>query len=109
MRWSKEHNFVLSANLHGGSLVANYPFDTNARHVEGDSPTPDDQLFRQLALAYSHAHTKMHLAMPCPYDKPFPEGITNGAKWYLVNGGMQDWNYLQTNDFEITLELGCFK
>lgn len=42
-------------------------------------------------------------------DDYFLQGITNGAKWYPVAGGMQDWNYLNTNCFELTIEVGCKK
>lgn len=100
MDWSLSNDFVLSANLHGGDLCANYPYDGNVRMQSGrSSPTPDDNLFKELALAYSKAHGRMFR------HSSFPRGITNGAHWYVLYGGMQDWNYLNTNDMEITLEL----
>lgn len=123
MDWIAKVPFVLSANLHGGALVANYPFDDNknTRMRYGktkENLSPDDAVFKAISLAYSDAHTKMHLGEPCksssghkvdPLDEPFPGGITNGAKWYPVPGGMQDYNYLHSNAFEITLEIGCIK
>jgi len=38
--------FVLSANLHNGDLVANYPYDDSANHLRGFSPSPDLPLFQ---------------------------------------------------------------
>jgi hypothetical protein len=45
--WILQVPFVLSANLHEGDLVSNYPFDA-ARDGESneDSKTPDDSTFR---------------------------------------------------------------
>ena len=47
IQWTWEHNFVLSANMHSGALVANYPYDgpTSGSY----SGCPDDELFIDLA------------------------------------------------------------
>ncbi|KAG5333446.1 CBPD Carboxypeptidase, partial [Acromyrmex heyeri] len=123
MDWIAKIPFVLSANLHGGALVANYPYDEGPENLGSTiaNPSPDNDVFRMLALIYSNAHPRMHLGQPCPpivknpygaktvLEERFPEGITNGAAWYSLSGGMQDYNYFHSNDFEITLEIGCTK
>ncbi|EDV26070.1 uncharacterized protein TRIADDRAFT_55803 [Trichoplax adhaerens] len=113
MNWIVRSPFVISANLHGGSLVANYPYDTNPGSVRRYSATNDDDVFRFISKSYSLTHRRMAKSGPaCPHQRDgesFKDGITNGANWYPVNGGMQDFNYKRSNCFEITLELSCVK
>jgi carboxypeptidase D len=91
---------VLSANMHGGAVVANYPYDGNAKRRSGlYSATPDDDLFRLLALTYASRNRAMAAS------REFEDGITNGADWYVLYHGMQDWNYAYRGVFGITLEL----
>jgi len=105
MDFVEAHNFVLSANFHGGAVVANYPYDGNADYRSGAySASPDDKVFKTLAQTYSNAHRTMH------NSREFSHGITNGAEWYVLYGGMQDWNYVYNQGvFEITIELSDIK
>lgn len=112
MKWIQANKFVLSGNLHGGSVVASYPFDDSRSHKMTGyySKTPDDVVFKYLAGVYSQAHKTMHLGKKCDKRDPeFADGITNGAQWYDVKGGMQDFNYIYSNCFELTFELSCCK
>lgn len=59
MDWLSEYRFVLSGNLHGGALVANYPFDdypTNVPKIgnkDVGNLSPDNNVFVHLAKTYS--------------------------------------------------------
>lgn len=84
-------SFVLSGNLHGGSVVASYPFDDSPSHQQQGrySQTEDDGLFRYLAQVYSRNHPIMRTGQPNCSDSmgdTFKDGITNGAHWYDVSG-----------------------
>jgi carboxypeptidase D len=98
MEWSANRRFVLAANFHTGALVVNYPYDDDDKGSV-ESPSPDDGLFRAFSLSYSSNNPPMH------GSAAFSQGITNGAAWYSIDGGMQDWNYRYMRCMATTIEL----
>jgi hypothetical protein len=97
MKWQLNRNFSLSANFHGGAVVVNYPWDTTyTRH-------PFDRLVTSLSREYASYVPEMR------DSNSFADGITNGADWYSIDGGMQDWSYYWHGDLQVTVELSMRK
>ena len=100
MELADQNHFVMSANSHSGTEVVNYPWDTwYELH-------PDDAWWYFVSREYAdHVHDNA----PSNYFDGYDDGITNGAAWYSVEGGRQDYmNYFQ-NCREFTLELSDAK
>lgn len=97
MKFQGERQFALSANFHGGAVVANYPWDSKY------DLHPLDGFIKELSTGYAERNPAMR------NSREFEGGITNGAKWYVVKGGMQDWSYQWHNDLQITVELSDMK
>ncbi|XP_035919565.1 carboxypeptidase M-like isoform X3 [Anopheles stephensi] len=113
--WISKIQFVLSGSLHGGALVVSYPYDNTPNaifhsYLSQPSLTPDDDVFKHLSLTYANNHGKMSRGVACKTASPsFENGITNGAAWYPLTGGMQDFNYVWHGCMEVTLEVSCCK
>ncbi|XP_061551360.1 probable carboxypeptidase X1 isoform X1 [Phycodurus eques] len=111
--WMQDIPFALGANLHGGELVVTYPFDgTEGWAPQARTPTADNAFFRWLATVYASTNLAMANAerRPCHYeDFQAHNNIINGGAWHNVPGSMNDFSYLHTNCFEVTVELSCDK
>lgn len=74
--------------------------------------TADENLFRWLAMTYAHSHltlTQTQRGSCHTDDITGGQGIINRASWKPVVGSMNDFSYLHTNCFEISIFLGCDK
>ncbi|MEQ2260572.1 hypothetical protein XENORESO_020669, partial [Xenotaenia resolanae] len=74
--------------------------------------TPDESLFRWLAVSYASTHLTMthNYHGSCHGDTPEGAlGMVNRAKWKPVTGSMNDFSYLHTNCYELSIFLGCDK
>ena len=81
MQFAQDNPFVMGANFHGGAEVMNYPWDnTYTLHA-------DDAWWQLVSHEYADECHKVN----SNYMSDFNNGITNGAQWYMIGGGRQDY------------------
>ena len=104
MTWMTNHNFSMGANFHTGSLVVNYPYD-NDNMGSVFSPSPDEALFEVMSRSYASNNPPMW----ANNTSPFVNGVVNGAAWYAVDGGLQDWSYRYAFSLDVTIEISNYQ
>ena len=94
MQLAQENNFVMGANYHGGAEVMNYPWDnTYTLHA--------DDAWYQLV---SHEYADLTHQVSSGYMTDYNNGVTNGAQWYMIGGGRQDYMNGYAQCRELTIE-----
>ncbi len=96
MKFMEEKRFVLSANLHSGEEVINYPWDKWTREHA------DDEWFNDISRRYADT---VHLHAEPGYLTFLDNGVTRGSVWYVIRGGRQDYITWGLQGREVTMEL----
>lgn len=97
------HHFVMSANLHGGSEVLNFPWDSftsyERRHPNYNWWVEVCSRFIDTVRNYSTSH----------FLDVNNEGYVAGGDWYTIPNGRQDYVNYYHNCLELTMELSTIK
>ena len=100
MQFAQENNFVMGANYHGGAEVMNYPWDnTHTLHS-------DDAWYQLISNEYVALCRQVNQSY---MSDTYSTGITNGASWYMIGGGRQDYMNGYAQCREMTIECSSTK
>lgn len=107
--YADAHNFVMSANCHGGDECMNYPWDedgwTHAAH-----PNPDDSWWEYVSWMFvDTVHAINANRFTGPSDVSGSNGVTKGSEWYSIDGGRQDYMNYYKHIKETTVEFTTTK
>ena len=99
MQFAEDYQFTMAANYHGGAEVMNYPWDNNyERHA-------DDAWWQMVSREYADLCHEVN----SNYMTDLENGITNGADWYRIGGGRQDYMNYYRQCREVTIECSTTK
>ena len=97
------HNFRLSANLHGGAEVMNYPWDS---FTSTQNPHPNRDWWIEVCKRFvdtSRSYSSNH------FRDTYNSGYTAGGDWYVIPNGRQDYMNYYHNCLELTMEISSSK
>ena len=97
------HHFRLSANIHGGSEVLNYPWDSFTSY---ERPHPNSDWWKGVSRRF--VDTCRHYNARIFADVT-PIGYLQGGDWYVIPNGRQDYFNYCHGVCEITMELSTAK
>lgn len=103
INYFNQHHFLVSANLHGGAEVLNYPWDSftsnQRRHPQWQWWEAVCKRFIDTTRVFSSNH----------YNSVNSSGITPGGDWYVIPNGRQDYVNYTFNCLELTMEVSDTK
>lgn len=92
-------NFIMSANMHGGIELVNFPFDswTSSQNQHADHDWWELVMYEYVDTVHAHS--------PPGYMTGMGDGVTHGGDWYVIYGSRQDYFNYYKSCREFTLEL----
>ncbi len=98
-----QHSFRLSANIHGGSEVMNYPWDS---FTSRERPHEMADWWEEVCKRY--VDTCRQYSRSCFRDVN-TQGYIEGGDWYVISNGRQDYMNYYHNMLELTMEVSSDK
>ena len=100
MQLADEVLFTMGANYHGGAEVMNYPWDADyTNHADKD-------WYEYVCTEYVRIARKANASY---MTDTYTDGVTNGATWYVISGGRQDYMNAYAQCREVTVECSSTK
>ncbi|MBQ7062076.1 MAG: DUF2817 domain-containing protein [Bacteroidales bacterium] len=101
--YATAHHFLMSANLHGGSEVMNYPWDS---FTSAQNPHPKSDWWQAVCKRFvdtSRTYSAYH------FMDVNSQGYIAGGDWYVIPNGRQDYMNYYHDCLELTMELSSIK
>lgn len=97
--YQKKEKFHISCNIHTGSEVFNYPWDTYKSKTKTHA---DNNWFLSLGEEFV---SSLNDESGDYFTAVNSKGVVEGGDWYIIHGSRQDWSTYFAHCREITLEV----